>query len=235
MLPLAVIKPLYCLPERLAMCVARRFDLGGVQLFTFLLGRNRADDLRRKATAALALIETNSPKLHTRVRRFVPKILIFGAHVYNAVYIADLKLCDLSIEYALADTTTPSRLAMTLVHEATHGYLQSGGLLYEEHRRERMEHICMRTELALARKLPQSGELISEVEAKLSIPSDYWKREAFAQRNVDYFKHIGAPRWVISCLERKKAKLAQPDGAANRSQSVRADTNEAPGAAGSSR
>jgi len=217
------------------MCVARRFDLGSVRLYTFLLGRNRAEKLRIKVTAALALIETNSPKLYSRVRRFVPRILIFGGHVYNAVYISDLKLCDVSIEYALADTTIPSRLAMTLVHEATHGYLQSGGLLYEEHRRERMEHICMRTELALARKLPQSAELVSEVEAKLSIPSDYWKREAFAQRNIDYFKTVGAPRWVIGCLERKKAKVAQPDGAANQSQPIGADTNRAPGTAGSGR
>jgi len=211
MLPRTVIRTLYYLPERLAMCAARRFKLGGVRLYVFLQGRTRADQLRLRATAALALIQTNSPKLYSRVCRFIPRILVFGAHVYNAVYISDLKLCDLSIEYALADTTIPSRLAMTLVHEATHGYLQSGGLLYEEHRREHMEHICMRTELEFARKLPQSTELIAEVEARLNIPADYWKSEAFAQRNIDYFKKAGAPRWLVSCLERKKAKLGKAE------------------------
>jgi hypothetical protein len=198
------------LPERLILGLARRFDLGRVGLYVFLQGQEQADKLRIKTTEALALIQTGSPNLYARVCRFIPRILVFGGHVYDAVYISDLRLCDVSRDYALAEATTPSRLAMTFVHEATHGYIQSGGLSYEGQRRERMERICAKTEIAFARKLPQSAELVAEVEGRLSIPSEYWESEAFVQRNIDYLREIGAPRWMVSLLKWKKAKLAQP-------------------------
>ncbi len=127
--------------DRLILCVARRFELGPIRLFVFLQSRDRANALRAKTASALSLIETHSPNYFSRVRRFIPRILIFGNHAYNAVYVSELRLCDVSRHYALADTTTPSRLAMTLVHEATHGYLQSRGFAYSEHRREQIEVI----------------------------------------------------------------------------------------------
>lgn len=222
MLPRTIKRTLCYLPQRLVLCASRRFDLGGVRLYVSPEGRSLVEKLRAKITAAVALIQTNAPNLHARVCRFIPRVLIFGAHPYNAVYISYLKLCDVSMEYASADSTTPSHLAMVLVHEATHGYLQSGGLLYTEDHRERMERLCMRTEIALARKLPQSTELIAEVEAKMSLPSDYWKSQAFLKRDIDYLndllKKIAAPRWLVTWAERRGAKLYHPDGAANRNQ-----------------
>lgn len=197
------------LPERLILRVAHQFDVGPVRLFVFLQNRDRAEELRTKIAAALKLIEAHSPKGYVRVRRFIPRILIFGGHGYTAVYVSELRLCDVCRHYALAETTTPPRLAMTLVHEATHGYLESRGLVYEEDRREQIEGVCIRTEIALARRLPESAELVAEAEALLTIPSDYWKGEAFFQRDIEQLRKLGAPRWVVSFLEKRQARLAQ--------------------------
>jgi hypothetical protein len=178
-----------------------------------LQSRDKADELRTKAAAALSLIKEHSPKCYSRVCRFIPKILIFGGHGYTAVYISDLRLCDVCRHYALAESTTPSHLAMTLVHEATHGYLEARGFVYEEHLRQRIEGICMRTEVWLARRQPESAELISEAQARLNILPDYWKSDAFVQRDIEQLRKIGAPKWAVSFAERiaarRKATRAQ--------------------------
>lgn len=189
------------LPERLILCVARRFDLGPIRLFVFLQTRAQANELRSKTVEALALIERYSPNHFSRVRRFIPRILIFGAHAYTAVYISELGLCDISRHYALADKTTSSGLAMTLVHEATHGYLESQGIRYDEHQRERIEKVCLRTEIAFARRLSESSELVAGAEDRLLLSSDYWKTESFVQRNLEHLKEIRAPRWLVRFAE----------------------------------
>lgn len=203
------------LPERLILCVARRFDLGRIRLFVFLQSRRQTDLLRTKTAAALNLIEIVSPKCYVRVCRFIPRILIFGGHSYRAVYVSGLGLCDVSRQYALAETTTPSCLALTLAHEATHGYLGSRGFVYEEHRRKQIEAICLRTEVALARKLPNSAELTADAVARLNMPPNYWRNEAFAQRDIEHLKKLGAPRWMVDFLERRNARLGQRTAAPN--------------------
>jgi hypothetical protein len=220
MLAAIIKRTLRHLPERLILCVARRCVLGPIRLFVFLQGRAEADELRMKTAAALGLIETHSPKCYSRVCRFIPRILIFGGHAYTAVYVSELGLCDVSRHYALAQTTTPSWLAMTLVHEATHGYLGSRGFVYEEGRREQIEEICVRTEIALARRLPEGAELVAGAEAQLKIPSDYWKTGAFVQRDIEHLKKCGVPRWMIRSLERRKARLAQQTGCTEPRESV---------------
>jgi hypothetical protein len=223
------------LPERLILCIARRFVVGPIRLFVFLQSRDRAEELRTKTATALSLIETHAPKYFSRVRRFIPRILIFGGHGYTAVYISELGLCDIARDYALAKTTTPFCLAMTLVHEATHGYLESRGFAYEEHRREQIETICMRTEVAFARRLPESAELVAEAEGRLHMPSVYWKTEAFVQRDIEHLKKLRAPRWLVRFVEWRLGRLAQRDRTANGSQSPGSDTNSTSTADGSRR
>ena len=62
-----------------------------------------------------------------------------------------MHLCELSEEYALSDQTSAEQLAMTLVHEATHGYLHFRAISYKEERRARIERVCVQTEIAFAK------------------------------------------------------------------------------------
>ena len=210
-------KALHHLPERLSSH-CKRFNLDGIRLVIPLQGRTRADLLRTKVAAALHLIQNHAPKYHVRVQKFIPNILIFGAHAYKAVYISDLKLCDISRDFALLEKTSASHLAMTLVHEATHGYLGSKGITYDAPRRGQVERICIRAEIAFARKLPEPGELLAEAELTLSIDSEYWTDDAFFERDVETFENSGAPRWLVTrlvtyCRNRRirRTKLQRPN------------------------
>ena len=197
---------LHNLPLLLSLRVGRRFNLEGIKLVVFLQGRDRAELLRAKVAGALRLIQEHTPKHYARVHRHMPNILIFGAHAYNAVYFSDLKLCDISRHYALLEKTSASRLAMTLVHEATHGYLISKGIAYEEHRRGRIEAVCIRAEIAFARRLPDTSTLIEQAASQLNIASEFWKNEAFFERDLDQLRNLGAPQWFVAYLRNKRAR-----------------------------
>ena len=158
-------KKLVHFPQRVGVSLGKKFSVDGFKVIVLLQDRQTAELLRAKVAAALALIRTHTPRSYARSRKFIPNILIFGAHPYSATYVFDLKLCDVSRHYARSEKTTPARLAMTLVHEAAHGYLTSIGITYTEERRKRIEGICIRNEIAFARRLPDSASLIEQAQS----------------------------------------------------------------------
>jgi hypothetical protein len=210
MLPRTVKRALYHLPERLMLRFGRRFSLDGILVVILLQDRERTELLMAKAKAALKLLQNHTPKYYARVQTFIPNILFFGAHAYTAVYTSDLKLCDISRDYALAEKTTAAALAITLVHEATHGYLASKGVAYQEQRRGRIERICVQAEIAVAHRLPGSGDVLSEATSRLSYGAEFWNDEAFFERDLEELKSFGGPRWLVTYLRKRRARRTQP-------------------------
>jgi hypothetical protein len=208
MLPHSIKKVLRHLPHLVALRFGKEISMDGVKLVV-ALHRDRADVLGRKVAAALRLINDHAPKHYARVQKFIPSILILGFHNAGAVYISDLKLCDISAEFALSESTGAEQMAMTLVHEATHGYLQSRGVPYAEDRRARIERICVQTEIGFAGRLPQADGLVTEARRRLDYGADYWRDASFLQRDLDYFTKAGMPRFLIRLLERARSRRLQ--------------------------
>ena len=192
MLPRAINRALNHLPEKLMLRFGRRFSVEGINLVVFVKNREKVGILRAKVTDALRLVQNHSPKNYARVQTFTPNILIFDAYGNRAIYISDLKLCQVSADYALLEKTTPSHLASILVHEATHGFLDSRRITYEEPHRVRIKRICIKEQMALARRLPEPGDLLAEAQSLLSIGPEFWKDEAFFERGVEELKKMGA-------------------------------------------
>jgi hypothetical protein len=209
MLLLTIKKRLYLLPERLMLRFGRAISMDGIRVVIFWQSPTRAQLLTTKMARALHLIQSHAPKYYARVQKCIPNILIFGAHAYDAVHISELKLCDLSRDYALSEKTTASHLAMTLVHEATHGYLDGRGTAYQEQQRGRIERICVQAEIALARTLPDSAPLLAEAESRLNIAPEFWSSDAFAERDFAALKSAGGPQWLITYLRKRRARLTQ--------------------------
>jgi hypothetical protein len=203
------IKKVLChLPHLVALRFGRKISMDGVKLVV-ALRRDRAEILRRKVAAALRLINDHAPKHYARIQRFIPSILILGFHNASAVYISDLKLCDISADFALSESTGAEQMAMTLVHEATHGYLHSRGVSYAEDRRARIEHICVQTEIGFARRLPQADGLLTDARRRLDYGPGYWTDASFFQREVEDFTKAGAPRFLIRLLEGAQSRRLQ--------------------------
>src|SRR5208337_4118733 len=93
MLPLAIRKVLYRLPERLMLRLGRRFSVEGMKLVIFEKDRDQVGQIREKVISALRLVQNHSPKCFARIEKFIPNILIFNTYGRNATYVSDLKLC----------------------------------------------------------------------------------------------------------------------------------------------
>ncbi|BBD39680.1 hypothetical protein Amn_45600 [Aminobacter sp. Y103A] len=104
--------------------------------------------------------------------------------------------CDLDEPFV--ETATPELIASAIVHEATHARLYRMGFGYEEAIRERVEHICLRRELAFAAKIP-GGIDNHDAEAILHSLPDL-SNDGFARRRGEDFRAIflrlGMPGWL---------------------------------------
>ena len=85
----------------------------------------------------------------------------------------------------LADTTDTALIAAVIVHEATHARLWRCGFGYDEDERHRIEAICVRRELAFARRLPDGRRLREFAQEALAISPRYWTNMASHDRHVE--------------------------------------------------
>jgi hypothetical protein len=69
-------------------------------------------------------------------------------------------------------------------------------------------------EIALARKLADTEELLAEAESRLSIDLEYWEDEAFFERDVEALENSVIPGWLVKRLVRharkRRAKRTPP-------------------------
>lgn len=206
MLSLATKQAIYYLPVRLMLRFGRRFEVDGIRVVIPLKDREKAEHIRDKIAASLALIKKRSPKYYARVHRFSSKILVFALGPELAACHSKLRFCNLSSTYVQAEETSPAGLAMTLIHEATHGYLDSLDIGYEETIRRRVECICVMTEIRFASQLPDAEELLEDAFGRLNISDEFFTNEAFIERDMEMLKSMDAPRWLKACLENLQTK-----------------------------
>ena len=109
------------------------------------------------------------------------------------------------------------RLAATLVHEATHAWLEAAGFEYAPARRARIEAICFRAEAAFYRRLPEANDFAREEFVRYaeeraaqvrSQPLSHWTESAFRARTIARMRALGAPHWVVKVAERLAARRA---------------------------
>lgn len=104
------------------------------------------------------------------------------------------------LDEPFVETATPGLIASVIVHEATHARLYRMGFGYEEAIRERVEKICLRRELAFARRFPNESA-VQWAEASLHSLPDL-SNDGFARRRGEDFRAIflrlGMPGWLAS-------------------------------------
>jgi hypothetical protein len=126
-----------------------------------------------------------------------------------------VRACLLDERFVLADTTDTEIVAAGIVHEATHARLWHRGIRYDEAVRPRVEGICMRRELAFARKLPDGRRVRQWTEDALAISKSHWTDTAFRDReregNLQVLQHLGGRNWlarvVLALYKRRWRRL----------------------------
>jgi hypothetical protein len=198
---------LYYLPERMFLRLGRKYELDGIKLVVFLQELEAANLVHQKVAAALRLVQETAPKYYLRIKKFTPNILVFGGNASSqAMYVSALALCNINRNYVRSEETSPADLASTLIHEATHGYLESLGIKYQEHLRKRIERICVLAELAFARRLPDAEELIEIAISRLMVTEESFSREAYVERELAEMEALGVWKWYIAFIRKREAK-----------------------------
>jgi hypothetical protein len=159
---------------------------------------DRQNNIFDRVERALRLIQSYDAKRFAQIQRHIKSIFIFGDPTAHGYWHQELQMCELQEEFVCAETTSVAQIACALVHEATHARLMRLGFGYDEPKRLRIEHICLDSERAFARRLPDGLELLKEIEETKSFYgaahfSDAGRREA----TLEGLRMLGVPKWIV--------------------------------------
>jgi hypothetical protein len=183
------------LAHRLVLFTPRkRRRVLGIELSRYMLRSEQELVFFGRVQRALELIARYEPRRLDRIRRDVRTIC--GISNGPNHYERSGRAIVLTWPSILA---TPAELAMTIVHEATHGRIADRGIAYLPENRARIETACVRQEAEFARLLP-GGEALADAElAKLEKP--WWNDEDLAEAAVRYARAEEVPEWLIRFAE----------------------------------
>jgi hypothetical protein len=165
---------------------------------------------------ALLLVKQHSPVHYSCIINNLERIWIFGLTHIGAKYNHSLKACVFDVRFLADPKTSTKVIASVIVHEATHARLERCGITYDEDRRLRIEAICLRRELALAARLPDSAELhqlISEHLDWYQAHPDFFSDAQFRERRrngaIEALRDAGAPDWLIRAIPATQSMIGR--------------------------
>jgi hypothetical protein len=171
-------------------------------LWIGVFSEDRDNELPRRVSEALQLIKTYDPYRYRRVLREIDRILVCLLPDNAAAFVPELRRCLVDPRYIRS--CSPEFLASAIVHEATHGALIRRNIGYSEELRHRVEKVCMRQELAFARKIPHGQELRQTIERSLERAPEFWADEVVSKRTrkgeVEMARYAGIPNWLVTAL-----------------------------------
>jgi hypothetical protein len=158
---------------------------------------------------ALGLIKDYDPLRYRRMTCDLKRVLVCRLPTQGC-FNCRIGACELDEGFVLAEATTPELLASTIVHEAAHARLWSYGLGYEEMMRPKVEAICVRRQLAFARKLPNGQQARQWAEEVLTYcTSANLSDTRMSNLNHDWFLEETRRLRVPKCVVRTTTALGK--------------------------
>ncbi len=193
---------------RLTFALGARRELHGISVSVYA-ARHQIPQVFDRLDRALALIEAHDPRRFRRLRADLPRILVGGAETTHGASYMGFANCDvITARYATAPALVVERLALLLVHEATHARIHHRGLPYALGVRGRMEATCVNQELEFAKRLPASGDLVSELGSRLEslrhAGEAPWSDARFDADFARGARDYGLPVWLFRILARSR-------------------------------
>lgn len=175
--------------------ISRKHIRDGIEVAMLSPGKNYpAASL--KIDQALNLIAEYDPRRYLQIRRDVKKIWVSAAPGYCANWMDELQMCTIDSNYYYRDNISASEIALTIVHESTHARLCKLKIEYTEDIRDRVERVCIKSEIAFAKRLPDGQKFVEIAESRLQIPKSYWTDAQFQQRDLDAFAEFCKKNWL---------------------------------------
>ena len=156
----------------------------------------------RRVEEALSLIKTYDRLRYDRLTRDLKRIWVRLLTSSIGSFNESSGACQLDARFVLDERSSPDVIASVIVHEATHARLRRCGFGYDEELRPRVEAVCIRREIAFARRLPSGDRVRERAKEKLKwyATPDNLSDEALDQKHIDgsleALRHLGAPDWL---------------------------------------
>ena len=94
-----------------------------------------------------------------------------------------------------------ARIALTIIHEATHARLFRAGFGYDDTNRDRIERVCKSAEINLARRIPDSEQALANLEWEIEQPGATDNERA--KHHVDELVANEYPAWFVRRVSRR--------------------------------
>lgn len=192
-------RKIYLLMNRFMFAISRKHNRDGIEVAMLLPGK-KGPFVILKINQALDLISKFDLRRYLHIRRDVKKIWVSTAQPGIAKWMNELQMCILDRDYFCRDNVSASRMALTIVHEATHARLCKLKIKYTEDIRDRVEEICIKSEIAFAKRLPDGQKLVEMAESKLKRPKSFYTDAQLQQRNLDALAAFRKKTWVACIL-----------------------------------
>lgn len=180
---------------RMLIRTGQRARIHGIEVIDISREGAAGSSFTKIGEAVNLMIAHDLPSLE-RVRRDLDQIIVFTGT--GAQYIPELNACFLDAGYVARQP--PARIAMSLVHEATHAQLFRQGLRYEPGVRAGIEEMCVQAEIGFAEKVPGTQDLIAQARQHLTNP--WWTDAELFKRRVERLRASGWPAWLVRWYER---------------------------------
>src|SRR5262245_47208244 len=178
-----------------------RRQIHGLQVAVLEKDPKSVEAVFGKIGEALGLVRHHDARAFNELVSHTRGVFVFGTTGGDAAeWWRDEGLVVMQPEYASDANASPLALAVILVHEATHAWLERRGFEYAVDRRARLERICDRRALRLARRLPDAEYLVSWLQQEQR-PREHLADEAFHQRAVAELLRLGAPLWFVRQMD----------------------------------
>lgn len=196
-----LLQPFRRVIQRAVLKLGPKRIVHGIPLVDWILDDSE-DPALEAVESALNLIWEVDPRRFRRMRQDVRYIVVTRTAGSAGEHWADIR--SVLLDAHNANRQVREAIAMTIVHEATHARVRRWGVEISEDL-SREEAVCVRAEIAFAKKIPGTDHLIRGAEAKLA--SRYWERS----RVNDIAKFLDESRWPSWITSRMKdqAKAAE--------------------------
>jgi hypothetical protein len=196
---LPLLKKVDLLIRRFLFAISRKQKRDDIEIAT-LFRDKKGLIVFSKVNQALNLISEFDPRRYLQIRRDVKKIWVFFARPAAGVWMDKLQMCILDRDFYCHNNASASRMTLTIVHEATHARLCKLKIKYTEDIRDRVERICIKSEIAFAKRLPDGQKLVEMAESKLKRPKSFYTDAQHQQRNLDALAELGKKNWLARIL-----------------------------------
>lgn len=184
--------------ERMELWAVRKAEVGRFDGIGLVDLRGHPPSFRQTIESALQLVRAHDPRRYARITKHIRWIANRVTNSMGAEFEGSIGVCNFEFSDFLGPDpdVTAARYACLLVHEATHGAIESYGIVMRPHNCIRLERLCVTEQNRFAARLTAAdSERYPRDSLHLDFRAGYWHREwsdSPMKRRLSFLR-----RWLV--------------------------------------